>query len=50
MLFSLNKKREKKKREEPVIVDDDDSDLIVFYMDQYGNKCSTCPFRGLCGG
>ncbi len=49
MLFTLNKRKEKKKREEPVIVDDD-SDLVVFYMDQYGNKCSTCPFRGLCGG
>ncbi len=48
MLFTLNEK-EKKKREEPVIIDDD-SDLVVFYMDHYGNKCSTCPFRGLCGG
>ncbi len=48
MLLRIAKK--KNKREDKPFIIDEDSDLVVFYMDHYENKCSTCPFRGLCGG
>ncbi len=44
-------KKEKKHGEEknyPLLVDDELN--VVFLDEYYNNGCSSCPFRGLCGG
>jgi hypothetical protein len=51
MELRLKKKKEEgKEKDYPLIVDDDDLN-VVFLDEYYGNsRCSSCPFRGLCGG